>query len=158
MNEHATTTQFLQSNSQDHINGAINVDKFRIESFETIKSEFEKLTKLVKRKYGMIGQFFQVSDTKYTCKIINKLNNKQNESNVVISMSNGIGGIADLSFDFNKVENGSRKTFNYSIIPGEKGFLLKDKQQFNKYSYKAGTANQLATEMRQHFLKLIDIG
>ena len=135
----------------------IDIDKFRIQSFHTIKDEFEKLDKHIEKQSGLKSNFFQISNTTFTCKIVNKLKDKLVVSYVLVTMSDGISGAADLCFSFNKNDDHLGKNYVYSIISGDQGLLLRDQRPYSKYSYKAGSAKQLAHEMKTHLLKLARI-
>ncbi len=157
MDAHPATPKFLPSEKLNQFNGAIDLDKFRTEAFETVQLEFKKLSQCVESREGLQGQFFQISSSAFFCKVKKNSIQSQIKSFVIGSKGDGIHSTADLSFDFNSVGNDGKKIYNYSITQVENELLLRDHRYYGKYVYKVGTAKQLAFTMEEHLLKLAGI-
>ena len=157
MTELDFTNQHSPSLMRNQPANSNDVVEFRINSFEKIRNEFAELAEFLKSKEGLVSEFFQKSDTEFSCYIINRNGQTITDSSVIVSMSNGNSDIADLSFEFNKIDNNEDKIYYFNIISGENGLLLRDQRSFGNYAYRVGNASQLASEMQDHLLKLAGI-
>ena len=157
MNNLAMSEQFVPPVPLNQVYDSIDKTKFLIESFNTIKTEFESFSESIEGGTEVKSLFFQTSTTTFTCQVINKSDRSSSEAFVVVSMSNGVNGAANLSFDFSEVDHSARKNFNFSVATEDDQLLLKEQFLFESSSYRIGTATQLASDMQRHLLKLAGI-
>ena len=135
----------------------IDLAKLREEFFIKTKNEIKELVQGLEREEGVKCHLFEVSNTKFTCRILNKTGQDSKDSFVAVTMSDGITGISDFSIEFKKTGEINSDTNHYDIVAGKSGPLLREVQLFDSTPPKVGNPSQLATEIVQQLLKLSGI-
>ena len=131
--------------------------KLREEFFVKTKNEIKELVQRLEREEGVKCHLFEVSNTKFTCRILNKTGQDSKDSFVAVSMGDGITGISDFSIEFGKNGEKNSDTSHYDIVAGKSEALLREVQLFDSIPPKVGNLSQLATEIVQQLLKLLGI-